>query len=199
MATISQDLVVSMRTKPTPDLTYPPAATGTLVIAVHAGAFKAKGNRLTQVAQFVEGELAWAGALDEGMVQVESGAIAGSRGLLAAYLLQGPRVWQVVRPGELRPSGKSRPDTVYQGDRPWVVVAGPGRYGLLAMPLNDAAGRMGAWHHFISGADLVFPASKDSKLEMNHLWSFPETLQTKGYLAQRVRESTGDAIRAYYA
>lgn len=199
MATFVQDTVVTLKASPPPNLSYPPSARGTLVVAVHAGALKATNNPLTQVAQFDGTELVWAGALDENLLLPGSTTLTNARKRLGSKLMTGTAVWKVIKPGPLRPAGKQRPDTIYQGDRPWVVVAGPARFGVLAMPLNDAAGKRGAWHHFLQASDLVFLGSKDSKLEMNHLWSFPGHMSSIGEVATSARAGASAVIRRYYS
>jgi hypothetical protein len=150
--------------------------------------------------EFVEGRVAWVGAIDESMVVRNDQTQPSSRQEVSRLVLLGDHVWRVVRPGRLRHPGTEEDDTVYQGDRPWVVIGGPHECGVLAIPLN-ALGQ-GAHHHYqceVKREDLDTPDAKDSKLELGHLWSFPSgQVDHVGNVRLGARERITAKLRSYY-
>lgn len=181
-------------------LRFPPP-TSEVVIAVHPGALNAPENRLTLAAALDDDDTpVWVGAIDERMVLGALGGTASPRPSIARCLFQGARVWSVVWPGPLLGHGVPAPyGTIYDGDRPWVVLgelrAGP----LLAAPLNDVRGNPKWYAPRIDAADFEGAAGKDGQLEMAHLWALPEDLPA----VDRVRERAWTGLRAgvegYYA
>lgn len=197
MATIPEGTAVSLDTQATGELTYPPSGQD-LIIVVHPGALRAAHNRLTQVAEIDGGAITWAGSLDEGLLTPAPNTTQGVRNLLSQSLLRGVRQWSIIRPGFLRKPGVVRKDTVYQGDRPWIVVGELASGALLGMPLNEDDGNRAVYNHLIDASALNIPNAKPSKLELNHLWSFPTTCSAVALLAQSARSAAAAAVRNYY-
>ncbi|MGD2067800.1 MAG: hypothetical protein PVI57_03880 [Gemmatimonadota bacterium] len=179
-------------------LRFPPP-TDEVVIAVHEGALKAPGNRLTLAACADEGEVVWVGAVDERMVLGSLGRGASLRPQLARRLFTGERCWSIVWPGHLlRSAGAGPRFTLYHGDRPWVVLGELSGGSLLAAPLNDASGSAKWYAPRIARGDLEGAAAKDGQLEMAHLWSLPRDLPAAGGVAERARPGLRRAVGGYY-
>lgn len=212
MATLRPDLVVSLR--PTTSLTSPPTGTGTLVIAVHGAALKARGDRLTQVVEFAldGGVVRWAGALDErDLVAVpEAEKHPGARTALATLLFRGPRCFQVITPGTLQtapPPERSR-DAMWSEASPWLVVGDDPTAGLLAMPIGtNPAARESRWAPAIPSTNLPEQVTQRGAgggplLESNHLWTFdPAKIQADsviGELAKPARKALTRAVSGYW-
>lgn len=180
-------------------LRFPPPE-AEVVIAVHAGALNAPENRLTLAAAVEEaGEMAWVGALDERMVLGSLGRTGSPRPRIAGGLFRGDRCWELVRPGPLlRPEVPAPHLTLYDGDRPWVVLGRLTPGPLLAAPLNDARGNPKWYAPRIAREDLEGEGAKDAQLEMAHLWSLPEDLPGLGAVGGRARPGLQKAVAAYY-
>ena len=172
---------------------------GTYVIAVEQSALRSPRNALTTVVAMENEAILWAGSVDEGMLAPQGKATVAARESLTALLLTGPRLWQVIRPGSLRTQGPAIQDTLYQGDRPWLVVGELANQALLAVALNDIGpGTRGHYQHEVRQADLEFPGSKHSKVELNHIWSFPSALPGIGQLSVAARPAAQAALLGYY-
>ena len=72
-----------------------------VLVAVHEAGLLARQSLHTQLLGFSGGELTWAGALSEGLLIVESEGGGDPRMLLGESIGVGPRLWEVVWPGEL--------------------------------------------------------------------------------------------------
>ena len=198
MATIAPDSRVAMTPSRVAEFSYPPSAPDQLVVAVHVGALRAPLNALTQLVEFKEAQIAWVGAVDEAMVIPVPGAMPQARKALWARLLVGSRLWDVVRPGLLSRPGVRRPLlTVYDGDRPWVVVGELVGGDLVAAPLNDARGNPKSWTPVVAADQLGFPGSKPSQVELAHVWSLPATLRAVGTVNAGGAASISSAIGRY--
>lgn len=198
MATIQPNTIVLPESTRFNDLSYPPASTGTFAIAVHPGALFAPKNQSTQVIQVEEGELNWAGSIDEYMLRVTTATFSSARAFLAGHLLRGSALWSVITPGDLFRGTVSYQTTIYRDSRLWVVL-GEARSVLLAAPLNSGA-RESKYQTSVYQAEL--PANvkspADSTLELNHLWSFPPTSFSLGTVAPSAHDRLADKVRGYY-
>jgi len=198
MATLTPDSRVVMAPNRAAELFHPPMALDQLAVAVQVGALRAPSNALTQLVEFKESQIAWVGAVDEAMVVPLPGVIPQARKALWARLLVGPRLWEVVRPGLLTRPGVGRPLlTVYDGDRPWVVIGELVGGDLVAAPLNDARGNPKSWTPVVAADQLGFPGSKPSQVELAHLWSLPPTLRAVGTVKAAGAASISSAIGRY--
>lgn len=188
---------VSIRPAALRRLSFPPPEGAVLLVAVHPAALKSPHSPHTQLAGFLWGELAWAGAMGEGLLDVVSRSEGDPRQLLAEAVATGERLWDVVWPGELL-SGGSPLSTIYQGERPWVVVGETAQGDLLAAPLNEAANPK--WYTpLLSREEVRMPgSSKASQLELAHLWSFPASLGAVGTIDTPARPRILQALKAYF-
>lgn len=180
-------------------LRYPPPEPE-VVIAVHEGALGAPGNRLTlAVCLDADDAPTWVGAIDERMVLGGLGQTTPPRPAIARCLLAGHRCWSVVWPGELTADGVPSPYlTLYDGDRPWVVLGELPSGPLLAAPLNDARGNPKWYAPRIDAAELEGAGAKDGQLEMAHLWSLPEHLPAVGRVVEPAADRLGPKVADYY-
>lgn len=198
MATLLPDTRVEMPPRYIAELVCPPPESGQLVIAVHLGALKAASSSLTQLVAFNGTEVAWTGAVDERMVVAVPGVVSNARKALWARLLVGPRLWDVVRPGLLtRPAVRRPLLTIYDGDRPWVVVGALEGEALIAAPLNDARWNPKWWTPVLSADQLGFLGSKPSQVELAHLWSLSPTVPTVGAINAGGAEAVSETIGRY--
>lgn len=196
MATIPPGTIVLLDESALGRLLLPPPDTEA-VIGVHEGALRAPESSLTLAVCLDEGdEPIWVGAIDEGMVAGGLGRMRSPRPAVARCLLTGDRCWDVIWPGELMDGGVYR--TVYQGDRPWVVLGALPSGLLLASPLNDAQGNPKWYAPRLEAADIQGTARKAGQLELAHLWSLPEHLPAVGVVAERARTGLGDHVRKYF-
>lgn len=199
MATLPPGTRVTVLAKYVSQLAFPPDARADLIVSVHRYALKAGArNRLTQLIGFDGTEIIWAGAVDEQMLSSVATAAPDPRPQLAGRLLQGSQVWDVVEPGPLLAPGARRPLlTVYDGQRPWIVVGELSNGDPLAVPLNDPSNPK--WFTpVVQGNELDFPGSKRSHVELAHLWSFSGSTPVIGSVlagGQRVLEA---GIRRYF-
>jgi len=199
MPTLPPGSVVELRQGVSHTFRYPPIGNTGLVIAVETAALRSRANALTTIVEGDETDITWVASLDESLLSTSGSVVSNPRARVTDLLLTGETTWQVVRPGTLRLPGHFRRDTVYQGDRPWIVVGGPHRCGLLAAPLNDLGrGTRGHYQCAILARHLRFAGAIDSKLELNHLWSFPASSPVVGSVDPEVRTAIAQAIRGYY-
>jgi hypothetical protein len=119
--------------------------------------------------------------------------------LLGEAIGFGPRLWEVVWPGELVVDPERGPlATTYQGERPWVVIGETSDGDLLAAPLNEA-GNPKWYTPLLAQEEVLMPgSSKDAQLELAHLWSLPESLPAVGSVAESARERVLEDLRKYY-
>jgi hypothetical protein len=188
---------VSIRSAGLRRLTFPPPQDGALLVAIHPSALKSPRSPHSQLVGFVYGELAWAGALGEGLLDVLSEDGGDPRQLLAEAVATGARLWDVVWPGELVRDGGPL-STIYQGERPWVVVGETALGDLLAAPLNEAANPK--WYTPLLAREEILMAgsAKDAQLELAHLWSFPGSMAALGTVAPGARPRLLAALRGYF-
>jgi hypothetical protein len=178
-------------------LAFPPQEGAALLVAVHPAALLSPRSPHTQLVGFVYGEMVWAGALGEGILDVVSQDGGDPRQLLGEAVATGDRLWDVVWPGELVPGGGLL-STIYQGERPWVVVGETSQGDLLAAPLNEAANPK--WYTPLLAREDVLMAgsSKDAQLELAHLWSFPGSMAAVGTVAPDARPRILQALKDYF-
>jgi hypothetical protein len=170
-----------------------------LLVAVHEAALQAPQSPHTQLVGFVAGELAWAGALSETFLEVRSDVGGDPRQLLGEAIGTGPRLWDVVRPGELVLDPARGPmATMYEGERPWVVIGAIPSGDLLAAPLNEA-GNPKWYTPLLAQEEVDMPGScKDAQLELAHLWSLPASQATVGTVAHSARERILESLKSYF-
>ncbi len=108
-------------------------------------------------------------------------------------------LWAIIKPGLLTQPHAERPlYTVYDGDRPWVVVGQTASGAPIAIPLNDARGSRKWYAPTLEANKLLFAGSKDSKVELNHLWSFEGSSSVVGEVAAAGREKLSVAVASYF-
>ena len=199
MATLPPGTEVSIRTDALRRLNFPPPEGSVLVVAVHEGALLAPASAHTQLIGLRYGDVIWAGALGEHLLTVEAEASGDPRQLLGDAVGAGPRLWDVVWPLELvADSRRGPPSTIYQGERPWVVIGVVTGGDLLAAPLNEAANPK-RFTPILGREDVLMPgSSKESQLELAHVWSLPESLGAVGSVAPEARGRILDALRRYF-
>jgi hypothetical protein len=119
--------------------------------------------------------------------------------LLGEVIGTGPRLWEVIWPGELVLDPDRGPlATTYQGERPWVVIGLTSGGDLLAAPLNEA-GNPKWYTPLVAREEVLMPgSSKDAQLELAHLWSFPTSLASVGSIAPWARDRILEDLRKYY-
>lgn len=199
MPTLPPGTEVSIRRDALRRLTYPPPSGALLLVAVHDAALRAPGSTHTQLIGLCHGDLAWAGALGEHLLTVESEDGGDPRQLLGEAVGIGPRLWDVVWPGELLVDAQRGPlSTTYQGERPWVVIGAVGGGDLLAAPLNDAANPKWFTPLFARDEIRMPGSSKESQLELAHVWSLPRSLGGVGTVAPQARPRVLAALRSYF-
>ena len=199
MPTLPPGTLVSIRLDALRRLRFPPPAGAVLLVGVHDAALKAPESPHTQLLGFQAGDLAWAGALSETVLDVESEDGGDPRQLLGELVGTGPRLWDVLWPGELLAGREARSfSTVYQGERPWVVLGQVSTGDLLAAPLNEAGNPK--WYTPLLGREEVLMpgSSKDAQLELAHLWSLPASLPSLGSVAAAARPRILEALRTYF-
>jgi hypothetical protein len=180
-------------------LTFPPPDDSVVLIGVHDAGLLARQSLHTQLLGFREGDLSWAGALSEALLDVRSEGGGDPRILLGEAIGTGPRLWDVIWPGELvRDPERGRLATTYQGERPWVVIGGLSNGDFLAAPLNEAGNPK--WYTPLIAREevLMSGSSKDAQLELAHLWSFPPSLSAVGNIADSARERVLEDLLKYY-
>jgi hypothetical protein len=199
MATLPPGTEVSIRTDALRRLTFPPPKDSALVVVVHEGALKAPSSPHTQLIGLRYGDVIWAGALGEHSLTVESEGGGDPRQLLGDTMGAGPRLWDVVWPLELVTDPQRGPlSTVYQGERPWVVIGLVSGGDLLAAPLNQAADPK-RFTPILAREEVLMPgSSKESQLELAHVWSFPQSLGAVGSVAPEARGRILEALRSYF-
>lgn len=199
MATLPPGAEVSIRPEALGRLAFPPPVGSVLLVAVHENALQAPQSPHTQLIGLRYGDLIWAGALSEHLLHADSEGGGDPRQLLGEAVGAGPRLWDVVRPGELTVDPHRGPlATTYQGERPWVVIGTAAEGDLLAAPLNEAANPK--WFTPLLARDEVrIPGSaKQTQLELAHVWSFPASLAAVGSVARGARGRVLAALRSYF-
>lgn len=199
MATLLPGTEVSIRADALRRLNFPPPKGSVLVVAVHEGALLAPGSPHTQLIGLRHGDVIWAGGVGEHLLRVESQGGGDPRQLLGDAMGAGPRLWDVVWPPELVTDSRRGPlSTVYQGERPWVVIGLVSGGDLLAAPLNEAANQK-RFTPILAQEDVLMPgSSKESQLELAHVWSLPQSLGAVGSVAPEARGRILEALRSYF-
>lgn len=199
MPTMRPGTEVVIRPEPLRRLAFPPPEGCVLLIAVHQAGLLSPRSPHTQLLGFCGGHLCWAGALSEALLQVRSEGGGDPRMLLGEAIGVGPRVWDVLWPGELVRDPQRGPlATTYQGERPWVVVGVTAEDDLLAAPLNEA-GNPKWYTPILAREEVLMPgSSKDAQMELAHLWSFPSSVARVGSVAPPARERILPALRDYF-
>ena len=200
MPTIHSNTLVTLKGEALAHLQYPPPQEVQLVVAIEDAALKAPSSPLTTIIGVIKGQIDWVGSVDESMVTIEEGEHAKARNNLAKILMRpNSRCFEIIRLGQLRKNGLVVKDTIYQKDRPCVVIGETNNGSLLAVPLNDAGGGVqGHYQHAIFAADLDFLDSKDSIVELAHIWSFPATLTPVGRVQANAHLQLKSAVKKYY-
>jgi len=199
MPSLPPGTLVSIRSDVLRHLTFPPPEGAVLLVGVPDAALKAPQSPHTQLLGFESGELVWAGALGESLVDVEAADAGDPRQLLGEAVGTGPRLWEVVWPGELSSGTDARFfSTVYQGERPWVVIGQTSAGDLLATPLNEA-GNPKWYTPLLTREEVLMPgSSKDAQLELAHLWSFPGSLPAVGSVSTAAHSRLLEALKVYF-
>ena len=199
MPTLPPGTVVSIRPEASRRLNFPPPEGSVLLVGVHDAALKAPESPHTQLLGFQYGELVWAGALSETLLELASEDGGDPRQLLGEAIGSGSRLWDVVWPGELMSGREHRfQSTAYQGERPWVVVGETTSGDLLAAPLNEA-GNPKWYTPLLSQEEVLMPgSSKDAQLELAHLWSLPASLPSIGSVSATARPRVLEALKTYF-
>jgi len=199
MPTLPPGTQVSIRPEAFRRLNFPPPEGSVLLVGVHDAALKAPESPHTQLLGFQFGELVWAGALSETLLEVEAEDGGDPRQLLGEAIGSGPRLWDVVWPGELMSGGERRlQSTAYQGERPWVVIGETTSGDLLAAPLNEA-GNPKWYTPLLAREEVHMPgSSKDAQLELAHLWSLPASLPAVGSVSAAGRARVLEALKIYF-
>ncbi len=197
MSTLPPGTEVSIRSDVLRKLNFPPPKEAVLLVAVHEAALRAPGSPHTQLVGLLQGDLVWAGALSEHLLTVVSEGGGDPRQLLGEAVGVGPRLWDLVWPTELVVEWGPFA-TIYRGERPWVVIGAVTGGDLLAVPLNEASNPK--WFTpALTQEDVQMPgSSKDSQLELSHVWSLPRSLGALGCVALEARDRVLAALRAYF-
>ena len=199
MPTLRPGTEVAIRPESFRRLSFPPPEASMVLVAVHEAGLLARQSPHTQLLGFSGGDLSWAGALSEALLEVRSEGGGDPRILLGEVLGIGPRLWDVVWPGELVSDPDGGPlATTYQGERPWVVLGVTAEGDLLAAPLNEA-GNPKWYTPLLAQEEVLMPgSSKDAQLELAHLWSLPQSLPAVGSVAPAARERVLEALKSYF-
>jgi hypothetical protein len=160
----------------------------------------ARSSPHTQVIELDGTAILWVGAVGEDLLtQRDAPRRPDARKLLGSLLLDGSRNWELIAPGRLLSDWIHRHlSTVYEGDRPWLVVGALANRDLVAVPLNDASNPK--WYApVIQRADVLMPGStKDSQVELAHMWSFPSSVPAIGRLAPAAVNAIQQVLIGYY-
>jgi hypothetical protein len=199
MATLPPGTEVRIRPDALDRLSFPPPEGAVLLVAVHEGALKAPGSPHTQLIGLRSGDLVWAGALGEHLLRVVAEGGGDPRQLLGDAIGTGPRLWDVVWPEELLVDPQRGPlSTLYRGDRPWVVIGTVTEGDLIAAPLNDATNPK-RFTPLLGRDEVQMPgSSKDSQLELAHVWTLPPPLGAVGSVLPAARDRILRALRDYF-
>jgi hypothetical protein len=183
MAAILPGTYVELQQAEVRKLVFPPP-TLKLQVTVHRLAIPKTGlaTPLTTVLhRDAAGIIDWIGSIDERMLTGAQNPGQTPRPQLNQHLFNGAHCWQVRRPERLVVTSHADPYlTIYGGNRPWVVIGSLPNGSLLAVPLNDALGNPKWYAPQIAAADLQFPGSKLSQMELAHIWSLPATVPQLG-------------------
>ncbi len=197
MSTLPPGTEVSIRSDALRRLNFPPPQEAVLLVAVHEAALRAPGSPHTQLVGLLHGDLGWAGALSEHLLAVASEGGGDPRQLLGEAVGVGPRLWDLVWPTELVVE-RGPLATTYRGERPWVVIGAVAGGDLLAVPLNEASNPK--WFTpALTREEVRMPgSSKDSQMELAHVWSLPQSLGAVGCVVPEARDRVLAALRSYF-
>ena len=199
MPVLAPGTVVSIKPETQDRLLFTPPEGAVLLVAVHEAALKAPESTHTQLLGFDMGDLTWAGAMSEHVLVVREEGGGDPRQLLGEAVGSGSRLWEVIWPGELTAGGARDPrSTIYQGERPWVVIGETSNGDLLAAPLNEDTNPK--WFTPLVYRDEVLMAGscKDAQLELAHVWSFPASTATLGSVAESAQIRISEALATYF-
>lgn len=190
---------VVLRPEASRRLAFPPPHGSVILVAVHEAGLLSRQSPHTQLLAFMGGDLSWAGAVSESLLEVVAENAGDPRILLGEAIGSGSRVWDLIWPGELLVDPYAGPmGTIYQGERPWVVLGSTSLGDILAAPLNDA-GNPKWYTPLLARDEILMPgSSKDAQLELAHLWSFPPSLAAVGSVAEAARGRVLEELRAYF-
>lgn len=199
MASIPPGSAVQLKPDVLQKLRFAPP-TDDLFVAVHRDALKSPASVHTQVVGLEDSLVTWTAGLGEDLIQVrDAPAFPGARPALFECLLTGDRLWEIILPGGLLRFGVSGPlSTIYQFERPWLVIGEAAGNQAIAVPLNDATNPK--WYApLVRAADLGLSGTKDAQLELAHAWTVRPSASNIGRLPLPVQETLGGAIRRYYS
>ena len=181
-------------------LRHPPPAGAELRVSVHPASLRAGRNPHTQLAGLAGGKVVWLGALGEDLLREERDRPdATVRRKVQGCMLSGPRLWEIVRPGELLHAGVRAPlSTVYDGARPWLVIGETPAGDPIAVPLNSASNPK--WYTpVVPRLAMTFPGNdRDSQVELPHAWTLPASVPTAGRVSPRAAADLEDNVRQYF-
>ena len=198
MATIPPKILCDLSAESS-RLRFPPPSGGILISAAHRGALKAQNNKLNQFILANDGVLKWAGALDEMHITAKEASDIDARQLICDCIKDSNNPFLFITPGVLQNGFNQKNDTTYRGSRPWLAIAENEHLGYLAVPLNDADGITKWWEHPLPALSLPTENAKDSKIGLNHLWSFPNDTPAIGNLHSDYNQAVIDAVIKYYS
>ncbi len=199
MASIPPGSAVQLKPDVLPKLRFA-APTDDLFVAVHLGALKSPASVHTQVVALADSLVTWTAGLGEDLLQRrDAPAFPGARPALYECLLTGDRLWEIILPGGLLRFGVSGPlSTIYQFERPWLVIGEAVDDQPIAVPLNDATNPK--WYApLVRAADLGLSGTKDAQLELAHAWTVRPSASTIGRLPLAVRGPLAGTITRYYS
>ncbi|MBK8497983.1 MAG: hypothetical protein IPL52_03995 [Flavobacteriales bacterium] len=179
-------------------LVHPPPRSAELFIGVHNAALRAPRDKATVVAGFLNNQFCWLGGVGEDHLLLVPGERLNARASIFPHLMAGSSLWSLIQPGELIKAGTPPLGAVYRGSRPWLVL-GDLQDQVLAAPLNDASGNPKWYTPIIERKHVRFHGStKDSQVELPHLWSLPKTFVPIGDIAESVRDGIESEVRRYF-
>lgn len=200
VATLPDGATVTLDPATASMLRFPPPSMH-LTVAVHSGALRAPKDRHTQVVHLQAGSVDWVGALGEDRLTL-TGQGSPARAILGGYLFNSPRAWKIVKPGSLLKSGVPSPQsTIYAGSplRPWVVLGQTAAGKLICAPLNNATGNPKWWAPVLRKSDMSFAGNnKDGQIELAHLWTLPDSVDTVGRVESSATANLEEAISNYF-
>ena len=199
MASIPPGSAVELEPDVIPKLRFTPPSDD-LFIAVHRDALKSPQSVHTQVVALADSRVVWTAGLGEDLLQLRKApAFPGSRAALRECLLTGERLWEIILPGGLVRFGVNEAlSTIYQFERPWLVIGEVADGQPIAVPLNDATNPK--WYApLVRAADLGLTGTKDAQLELAHAWTVRPSASTIGRLPLAVQAPLAGTISRYYS
>ncbi len=199
MASLEPGTAVKLTSAARAGLNYLPLEDAELFIAVHKAALRAKNDRATAVFGFRDDQIVWVAGFDERLLDVRHTiSFNRPRSAIQQHMLKGRYCWSLIRPMALIKPGHHNMGAVYQGTRPWLVL-GELPHAVLAAPLNDASTNPKWYSPFIAQRHVRFPgSSKNSQVELPHLWSLPMEFEVLGDVADAVRPGLSKEVLGYF-